>query len=130
MTALAFPKPEPPIFQRRRRQAERRAHEDQVRRLVRARDGSRCRVPGCREPGECAHIDPKKMGGDHGERTDTTNCFMCCRAIHHRGSRGSIHSGDLEVIKLTKAGCDGPLAFHWRLTGQVIKERECRRQAK
>jgi hypothetical protein len=61
------------------------------------------------------------MGGDHGERTNTANCFRCCHA-HHRGPRGSIHSGDLEVIKLTPTGCDGPLAFHFKQTGETYRE--------
>jgi hypothetical protein len=98
------------------------ANERAVERAVLARDGKRCRVPGCRTDGECAHVAPKGMGGDHGERTDTGNCFRCCPE-HHRGPRGSIHSTHLEVIKLTPAGCDGPLAFHWRQTGSTVKEK-------
>lgn len=123
MSGLLFPKVER-LTLREERQAKRRAvqsNERAVEDAVRKRDGIKCRVPGCREQGECAHIEPKKMGGDHGERTTAANCLRACVA-HHRGPRGSIHSGDLEVIKLTPAGCDGPLAFHWRLTGTTIKE--------
>jgi hypothetical protein len=110
------------VEDRELRKAEVKAHAKAIERAVRNRDGVRCRVPGCRNDAECAHVAPKGMGGDHGERTDTLNCFRCCR-VHHTGPRGSIHSADLEVIKLTPAGCDGPLAFHWRLTGSTVKEK-------
>ena len=123
MTGLLFPKCAG-LTLREDRKAKRAvvaANQRKVERDVLTRDGKRCRVPGCRADAECAHVEPKKMGGDHGERTDTLNCFRCC-AEHHRGPRGSIHSADLEVIKLTPAGCDGPLAFHWRQTGQTVKE--------
>lgn len=127
MTAgLLFPKvrDDKPTL-REERKATRKAIEANARAVeeaVRTRDGLTCRVPGCRAPGECAHWKPKGIGGDHGERTNTANCFRCC-PVHHRGPRGSIHSADLEVIPLTPAGCDGPLAFHWRRSGQTLVEK-------
>jgi hypothetical protein len=124
MTGLMYPKCPGPTLREDREIVKQmvRQHERAVEDAVRKRDGIKCRVPGCRSIGECAHLAPKGMGGDHGERTDTTNCLRVC-AAHHRGPRGSIHSADLEIIKLTPAGADGPLAFHWRQTGQTITEK-------
>lgn len=99
----------------------RKANTDSVRRDVYRRDRYHCRIPGCREDHiELVHLDPKGMGGDHGIRTTTGNAIAGCRN-HHQGP-ASIHSGEIEVIPLTKAGADGPLAFHWRSTGVTVKE--------
>jgi hypothetical protein len=99
-----------------------KAQTDAVRRDVYRRDRYRCRIPGCKEDHiELVHLDPKGMGGDHGIRTTTQNAIAGCRD-HHTGPR-SIHSGEIEVIPLTSAGADGPLAFHWRSEGKTVKEK-------
>lgn len=122
MTALAFPKYRKGRSWREEKALKRRAidaNEARVRRAMRKRDGYGCRVPECRERGEMAHIRPKGMGSDHGIRTTTANVLSCCFE-HHQG-RVSIHSGDLVVEKLTRAGADGRLAYRWP-DGRRIEE--------
>ena len=58
---------------------------------------------------EWAHLQARGMGGTPDGRRDTTANTICCCAEHHRGVR-SLHSGHLEVIPLTDAGADGPIA--------------------
>jgi hypothetical protein len=101
---------------------ERKAHEDQIERAVKARDRNRCRVPGCRERGEWAHLNHRGMGGNpKGDKSTTAETLCLCRP-HHREGPDSLDQGGMEVIPLTKAGCDGPLAFHWIRTGRTVKE--------
>jgi hypothetical protein len=103
---------------REKADAEREAHEREIAKQVKARDG-RCRWPEkhrCRGPLEAAHIEDKKMGGDHGLRTETANEVSVCRWIHRSGP-ATIHSKDLRVDKETARGADGPLSF-WRQTGE------------
>lgn len=107
------PKPTPPILTRQAKTRDRQRYERAVAAIVKRRDGFKCRVPWPDHAGpvEAAHIDPKGMGGDKRLiRTTTENEIGCCRH-HHRSSRGSIHSADIQITKLTSFGADGLLAF-------------------
>ncbi len=127
---MPFPKPRPLFEQRAEERAARRRTERSVKTRAKARDGRRCRVPGCGAFTylEGCHVQGKSAGGDHGKRSSlTSNILTCCRD-HHRGSTTSLHSGDLVASPLTPHGADGPVEFfirtreHGRLISLGISE--------
>jgi hypothetical protein len=71
-----------------------------VRRAVMARDGRRCRVPGCRISAwvDLHHITPQAEGGSHA----ADNLIVICGG-HHR----AIHRGELVIERV-----DGDVVFH------------------
>ena len=91
---LAYPKPQKGsrLLEREREKSAAKAHTLAVGKAVKARDGH-CRWPEdhkCRGGLEAAHIDDKKMGGDHGLLTNTANEVTLCAWIHRRGPE-SLH---------------------------------------
>lgn len=113
MLPTASPKPARGSL-RAARQAKRQqrvSYEASEKAAVRRRDGDVCRWPGCgsRDGVETAHLEDKKMGGDHGRRSHRSNMLRLCFE-HHQGPC-SLHSKDLRIEKLTEAGADGPLLF-------------------
>lgn len=101
------------ILAREKADNERKAHEQEIAKQVKARDG-RCRWPEahkCRGQLEAAHIVDKSRVGS----TETSNELAVCAWIHRRGPE-SIHGKQLKVEKETPQGADGPLSF-WRQTG-------------
>ena len=109
-----FPKPPPAFEDRTARRRRVRRKERGVKERAKLRDRYRCRVPGClKYPIEGAHVLAKGMGHSP-SRDRIANVLAICRA-HHRGSRGSLHSGDLVAELLTPAGTSGPVRF--RLNG-------------
>jgi hypothetical protein len=109
--SLAKPAKGSLILERRQRKAEIESFEKGEKAKVVKRDGAHtCRlVPNCpeKEKHETAHVAPKGMGGDRGNRSDSSNMVRSC-LFHHRG-RWSLHAGYLRVEFLTDAGADGPL---------------------
>lgn len=102
------------ILAREKADTERKAHEAEIAKQVKARDG-KCRWPEahkCRGGLEAAHIVDKSRGGE----TSRGNEFAVCRWIHRSGPE-SIHGKQLKVEKETPAGADGALSF-WRQTGE------------
>src|SRR3990167_11420383 len=111
---LAYTRPQKGsrLLEREREKSAAKAHTLAVGKAVKARDGH-CRWPEdhkCRGGLEAAHIDDKKMGGDHGLLTNTANEVTLCAWIHRRGPE-SFHGEQLKVEKETSAGADGPLSF-------------------
>lgn len=104
------------ILAREKADAERKAHEREIARQVKTREGYRCRWPErhtCRGgPLESAHIVDKSLAG----ATSTDNEIAVCPWIHRRGPE-SIHGKQLRVEKDTPRGADGPVSF-WRQTGE------------
>ena len=101
------------------RQAKKRqvkAYEDAEKQAVRVRDGGRCRWPGCRSAKsirlDVAHLNDKKMGGDHGTRSSRDQMMLLCVFCHQ--GRHSLHSKDKRVEPLTTDGTNGPCAFYER----------------
>lgn len=89
--------------------------EDRNKTRARKRDGSMCRFPRCaclakRLHPEVAHIEPKGMGGDHGERSDLWNLICLCK-LRHQDSRISIHAGTLRLEALSVNGTSGPVRW-------------------
>lgn len=108
------------------KQIAREDHEDRQKTKVRKRDGYRCRWPNCdcqerRDRIEVAHVIDKGKGGS----SDADNMIVLCLARHQ--GKPSLHSGDLKVEPLTRAGTNGPCAFY-RKTGKrwtmVAQERD------
>jgi hypothetical protein len=117
--STACPKPE--RGERRKelleRRASRRTLELKAKALVKARDGNRCRVPGCRNLSKgwapnVAHLHHKGIGGDKQlDRTKPELMLVLCFP-HHIGERGSHHSGDLRIEPETTYGTHGLCAFY------------------
>lgn len=102
------------ILAREKADTERKAHEAEIAKQVKARDG-RCRWPEahkCRGGLEAAHIIDKSRGGP----TTCANELLLCAWIHRRGPE-SLHGKSLKVECETAMGADGPLSF-WRQTGE------------
>jgi hypothetical protein len=104
------------ILERAKADSERKAREAEVAKLVKARDGFKCRWPEkhvCRGgPLEAAHIEDKSRMGE----TSTQNEVTLCPWLHRRGPE-SIHGKELKIEVETPLGADGPLSF-WRQTGE------------
>jgi hypothetical protein len=104
------------ILAREKADAERKAHEAEIAKEVKTRDGFKCRWPErhkCRGGAlEAAHIVDKSLGGE----TSTENELAVCPWIHRRGPE-SIHGKQLKVEKETPLGANGCLSF-WRQTGE------------
>jgi hypothetical protein len=98
------------------KRAKRVNSERSAKEQVRARDGRRCRVPGCRDQAkgwrlEVAHLSDKGMGGDHGTRSKR-HLMICLCYPHHQGQDGySLHNERLRIEPETSEGADGPCKF-------------------
>jgi len=107
------------VLARETARAEIEKAEDLAKRLAKVRDHYVCRWPElhkCRGLLEGAHIfEDKKMGGDHGRLSDTSQIMSVCMWIHRTGPV-SIHSKQLKVEPETSFGADGPCAFYRRET--------------
>jgi hypothetical protein len=102
------------VTERLERKAATKAAERAEKLKVRLRDLP-CRWPRCEHVRkgyrpEVAHLDNKKMGGDHGLRTSAELMMQLCY-WHHQGPR-SLHTGHGRVEYLTPAKADGPCAFY------------------
>jgi hypothetical protein len=93
--------------------------EDAAKKRAKARDLFTCRWPEkhtCRGHLEGVHVfEDKKMGGDHGRLSDTTQIMAFCYWLH-RGGPMTMHSKHLKVEPETDRGADGPCAFYKRET--------------
>lgn len=87
---FAFPKGALRVEQKRVKRLTDDELEREARRAVRARDGVRCSVPGCRERGvELHHIIRRSRS--KGKRWDVLNLCYLCRAHHELEHGGKIH---------------------------------------
>ncbi len=70
-----------------------------VRRAVLARDGHRCRMPGCGRTRflEVHHLRPRAKGGGNGAENLVTLCASCHRLLHERGLAGGVLDGLLRA---------------------------------
>ncbi len=112
MGALAKPARGSLFLARAEKKRSVKRYEEQEKSAVRARDGKRCRWPNCRPQSrlEVAHLEGKRMGGDHSLRSYRRNLIHLCY-LHHQGPT-SLHSQDLRIEPLTDKGTDGPCAFY------------------
>lgn len=110
---------------RKATRGDRKKHEDGIKRKAQLRDHFTCRVPGCRVGGEWAHLNHRGMGGNRDGSRSTSDTTLCLCRTHHKGP-DSLDNARMEVIPLTTAGCDGPLAFHFIRTGETLKESTAR----
>lgn len=95
------------------------AHEEYVETTAKlkakARDGHRCRVPGCatnlaKWRLEAAHVTDEGMGSRHSVSCESMHYAAVCFP-HHQGAR-SIHTGDLRMVPIEPArGADGLLRW-------------------
>lgn len=98
------------VLERERIAAKAKAHEIEVKKAVKARDG-KCRWPEthkCRGGLEAAHIHDASLGGP----MESYNLVVLCAWIHRRGPE-SVHGKQLQVYMDTMDGADGPLSF-WK----------------
>ena len=95
---LKFPKAlELRVEAKRRKRITDQALEREARAQVRARDGNRCAVPGCREHGEHLHHIVYRSKSK-ALRWRTSNLCFLCRAHHAMEHAGKITiSGDANV---------------------------------
>src|SRR5688572_16665815 len=113
--SLWKPKRGAAILAREKADAEREAHEREIAKQVKTREGFKCRWPEkhkCRGGLEAAHILDKSLGG----ATSTENELAVCAWIHRRGP-ASIHGKELRVDKESGLGANGPLSF-WKQSGE------------
>lgn len=108
-----FPKPAKGEY--RAEKLARRGHEKyvetQAKQAAKARDGHRCRRPGCTSGKawrlEAAHLEDSGMGGRHEGVSDHRRCYVTVCYRCHQGP-GSIHTNDLRAVPLDPArGADG-----------------------
>jgi hypothetical protein len=115
--------------------AERQAAKDAIvekesrnKSYARKRDGWMCRFPRCgchakRLHPEVAHIEDKKMGGDHGERSTAVNLICLCPG-RHRESLISLHAGTLRCEVLTVKGANAKV--RWWVNAAVLDDRHAK----
>lgn len=99
--------------------------EDRNKSAARKRDGWMCRFPRCgchqkRLHPEAAHVESKRMGGDHGNRSHRSNLICLCRG-RHRESVISLHAGTLRCEPLTVKGTDAKV--RWWVNAAVLGDR-------
>lgn len=122
--SLAFPKPAKgsSAIDRKARRKQIEQYEDQQKLIVRKRDRI-CRWPYCRHMKdqavrlEVAHVEAKKIGGDHGVRSHSGNLMLLCFWHHQADAQpghpeGSIERHDLKIEPLTAEGTNGPCSFY------------------
>ena len=81
-----FPKPRPKLIQKRATAAAKDAQYRRARQAAMARDGKRCRVPGCKQPAvDTHHVIFRSLGG----RDDVGNLVSLCR-VHHEDVHGHV----------------------------------------
>jgi hypothetical protein len=116
-----FPRPVGPLWKgptakqlREARQRDTRTAERRNKDTVRDRDGARfCRLYAydCQHQNDTwfttAHLDDKKMGGDHGLRSTPDLMLRAC--FHHHQGGFSLHSKHIRVEFLTDRKANGPI---------------------
>ena len=85
---IAAPKPRSPAQLRAAEKRQQAKADALVYAAVTRRDSGRCRVFGCREPGQMHHLIYRSRGG----QTHTNNVLSLCR-IHH----AAVHAGLIHV---------------------------------
>ena len=96
--------------------------EEAEKQKVRLRD-RRCRWPHCAnckryQPRlECAHLDPKGMGGDPTALRTTSAGMMLLDFLTHQSGPSSLEQHGKKIEPLTAAGTDGPCSF-WQADGR------------
>lgn len=107
------------VLEREKKRAEIETAEEAAKKEAKLRDGFRCRWPvqhKCRGILEGVHIfEDKKMGGDHGRLSHTSELMALCGWLHRLGPV-SIHGKTAKVEPETERGADGPCAFYSRAT--------------
>ena len=118
-TRTATPKPAKgsDLLARHTRKRAVKAYGDAEKQAVRGRDGNKCRWPGCRSAKsvrlEVAHLNDKKMGGDHGLRSSRDQMMLLCFFCHQ--GPFSLHSKDKRIEPIDPTlGTNGPCAFYER----------------
>ena len=90
---LAFPKGQLRVERKRQKRLSDEEQEREARKAVRSRDGARCAVPGCREPGsELHHI--VRRSRSRAKRWDVANLVYVCN-VHHRLE----HAGKITIAR-------------------------------
>ena len=100
MSGLRFPKPEPRIIAKKRREKRERINERACREIVRKRDGGKCRIPGCISRNvEMHHIVPKSRS-NRLKWNQTNNCLLCREhhALRHAGVIRITGDADRELV--------------------------------
>ena len=95
-SGLRFPKPEPRVVKKTRKQKVDAKDERTCRSTVRARDGGKCRIPGCSErASELHHIIYRSRSKRL--KWHTGNCVSLCTSHHRLQHAGIIQiSGDAD----------------------------------
>lgn len=120
MSPLGNAQPKPhkgtALIERREKRKQLDAAEEAAKHQVRIRDRMSCRWPACEYCRRyknltlhVAHVNGKKMGGDHGLRSTANQMILLC-SLRHEGPI-SLHSGDCRISPLTSRGTDGPCCF-------------------
>ncbi len=104
---LKFAKPTPLPVERRNKKNAREAEWQRIRKLVKKRDGNKCRIAAVfgRHEGriEVHHCKPRSAG-----RIDSTENCLCACAFHH----SLFKAGTLAVGFLSAQGADGYVWFY------------------
>jgi hypothetical protein len=106
---------------RKRRQSV--SAERQAKQQAKARDGGRCRFPGCGCHAlglkiESSHLVHKGIGGNpSGDRSTTAGLMTLC-SVRHRTGQWARDNGRLRYVPLTGDGCDGPVKWQIRDAGE------------
>jgi hypothetical protein len=81
-SVLAHAKGKLRVDEKREKRIEDESLEDKARKAVRLRDGARCSVPGCREPGAHLHHIVYRSRSKKLRWATSNLCFLC--VAHHR----------------------------------------------
>lgn len=98
------------VEQKRDKRIQDESLEDAARKAVRKRDGLRCSVPGCREPGQHLHHIVRRSRSK-ALRWATSNLCYLCVAHHQLEHAGKIHISGNADEHLTIAGDKAALSF-------------------
>lgn len=98
------------VLERKRAERQHKEREREVMAAVKAEDGHRCRVPGCRYSllrVEVAHEKHRGMGGNPTEDRTVPEVLIALCLRHHQ----AYDKGDLEIEPRTERGLRGPCAY-------------------
>lgn len=107
---FAIPKGTPRVESKRQKRLTGEQLEAAARKAVRARDGMRCSVPGCREKGEHLHHIVYRSRSK-ARMWDPSNLCYLCVAHHQLEHAGKIHISGNADEHLTITGDKAVLSF-------------------
>lgn len=109
------------VLEKEKDDREETAEEIAIKKLVRLRDGKKCRCPWkhkCRGGLEVIHWKDKSTGG----LFITANLWLGCKWIHRTGTK-TIHSKDIVIVpRNKKLGMDGPVDWFLRVYEEGRKD--------